>query len=105
VFITLAGLTLASGGVLIWSAVDMYAGVPAYQMNPTMAGLQDGQARELRTDVMWGVTGALAATSVILAIVTDWGGGSSSASTEAAAPTVSLMGVPGGAGLRIDGSF
>lgn len=105
-FITLAGLTVASGAVLIWSAVDMYAGVPAYQMNPTQAALQDGQARELRTDVMWGVTGALAATSVILAIVTDWGGGaSSSGSTEAAAPTVSLMGVPGGGGLRLDGSF
>lgn len=103
-FITLAVLTAGSIGVLAWSAVDMYDGVPAYQMNPTEAALQDGQARELRTDVMWGVTGALAATTVVLAIVTDWGG-SGTPSAESETPTVSLMGVPGGAGLRVDGSF
>jgi hypothetical protein len=100
VFVTLAALTVVSGGILIWSAVDMYGGVPAYMANPTMAALQDGQSRELRTDIMWGVTGAFAAASVILAIVTDWGGGSSESQ-----PTVSLMGAPGGAGLQLSGSF
>jgi hypothetical protein len=102
VFITMAALTAAAGGVLIWSAVDMYGGVPAYQANPTPAALQDGQSRELRTDVMWGVTGALAATSVVLAIFTDWGG---SAVSDTQSPTVSLLGVPGGGGLRLDGTF
>lgn len=106
VFITAAALTAVSGGILIWSAVDMYDGVPAYQMNPTQAALQDGQGRELRTDIMWGVTGALAATSVVLAIVTDWsGGGGGGSSTETETPTVSLLGLPGGGGLQLSGSF
>ena len=100
-FITVAGLTAVAGGILIWSVVDMYAGVPAYQMNPTAAALQDGQSRELRTDIMFGVTGALAATAIVLAIFTDWGGGSADTQT----PQVSLMGLPGGGGLRLDGTF
>ncbi len=101
VFVTFAGLTAVAGGILIWSAVDMYAGVPAYQMSPTTAALQDGQSRELRTDVMFGVTGALAATAIVLAIFTDWGGSSADTQT----PQVSVMGLPGGGGLRLDGTF
>lgn len=102
IFITGAVLTAASAGVLVWSAVDMYDGVPAYRNDPTEARLQDGQARELRTDIMWGVTGALAATTVVLAIFTDWDG---EPSTSSETPTVSLMGLPGGGGLVVDGSF
>ncbi len=106
VFITVAGLTAVAGGILIWSAVDMYGGVPAYQMNPTAAALQDGQSREVRTDVMWGVTGGLAAASVVLAIVTDWsGGGGGGGTRESETPTVSFMGLPGGGALVVDGSF
>ena len=103
-FITVGALTLVAGGVLAWSTVDMYDGVPAYRANPTEAALQDGQGRELRTDIMWGVTGALAATTVVLAIVTDWGGASSERA-DGATPTVSFMGLPGGGGLVVDGSF
>ncbi len=103
IFITAAGLTAVSGAILTWSAVDMYDGVPGYQANPTEAALQAGQGREIRTDVMWGVTGALAATSVLLAVLTDWGGGGASAQDEP--PAVSLIGLPGGAGVRVDGSF
>lgn len=103
VFITFTALTAVAGGVLIWSSVDMYDGVPAYQAHPTDAGLADGQSRELRTDVMWGVTGALAATALILAIVTDWSGGGSSADSQT--PAVSFIGLPGGGGLTVDGTF
>lgn len=102
-FFTVLGLTVVSAGLLIWSGVDMYAGVPAYQANPTMAALQDGQGRELRTDILWGVTGALAATSVILAIFTDWGGGGSS--SETAAPTVSFLVSPSALGVVTTGRF
>lgn len=103
-FFTVLGLTLVSGGLLIWSGIDMYAGVPAYQANPTMAALQDGQARELRTDILWGVTGALAATSVILAVFTDWGGGGAS-SSESATPTVSFLVSPSALGVVTTGRF
>ncbi len=68
-------LTVISGGVLIWSGIDTLDGVPIYEAHPTEANLAVGQARELRTNVLIGVTSALAATSVILAALTDWSGG------------------------------
>ena len=103
VFLSITALTLAAGAVLAWSTVDMYDGVGPYRANPTMAGLQDGQSRELRTDVMWGVTGGLAATAVILAIVTDWNalGGSSEHETVTVTPVAS----PSGGGLVMRGAF
>jgi hypothetical protein len=102
IFIAAAGLTLAAGGVLIWSAVDMYNGVPAYNANPTDALYQAGHQTEIRTWVLEGVTGALAVTSVLLAIFTDWnalGGGSSEHAS--IAPYAS----PYGAGLVARGEF
>ncbi len=104
-FFTVLGLTVVSGGLLIWSGVDMYAGVPAYQANPTMAALQDGQGRELRTDILWGVTGALAATSVILAIFTDWGGGGGASTESGTTPTVSFLVSPSALGVVTTGRF
>lgn len=72
--ITGAVLTAAAGGVLIWSGIDALDGVPAYQADPTAERLADGQMRETRTNVMIGVTGGLALTTLIFAIVTDWDG-------------------------------
>jgi hypothetical protein len=73
--VTIGGmvLTVAAGAVLIWSGVDAIDGVPAYEMNPTREALADGQMRELRTNVMIGVTSGLAAITLLLAIFTDWG--------------------------------
>lgn len=105
VALTMMGLTLASIGVLAWSAVDMYDGVPAYNANPTQAAYDDGHAREIRTDVMWGVTGALAATSVLLAIFSDWSFGAGSGASERQAAAVSFFAAPTGAGFVLRGGF
>ena len=77
VWVTVTALvaTLAVGGVLVWSGIDALDGVPAYEMNPTAEALADGQARELRTNLLIGGTSLLAATTLVLAIFTDWGGG------------------------------
>lgn len=105
VALTMMGLTLASAGVLAWSAVDMYDGVPAYNANPTQAAYDDGHAREIRTDVMWGVTGALAATSILLAIFSDWSFGAGSSASERQTAAVSFFAAPTGAGFVLRGGF
>lgn len=69
-----AGATAAVGGVLIWSGIDTLDGVPDYEMNPTPEKLADGQAREERTNWLIGATSALAVTTALLAIFTDWSG-------------------------------
>jgi len=72
--ISAAVATAVVGGVLIWSGVDALDGVPAYVMNPTSEALADGQYREARTNWLIGGTSVLAATTLLLAIFTDWGG-------------------------------
>lgn len=72
--LTAGGLSLASGAVLGWSLYDMYEGVDAYENNPTREALRDGQARETRSNVLIGITGGLLATTLVLAILTDWTG-------------------------------
>ncbi len=89
-FIIVLVATAAAGGVLAWSGVDALDGVPAYEAMPTLARLQDGQSRELRTNILIGVTGALALTTVILAIVTDWDGDGERADEASTTPQVSL---------------
>ncbi len=101
VFVTAAGLTAAAGGVLIWSGVDTLAGVPAYRDDPTVARLQDGQSRELRTNIMIGVTSALAITTVVLAIATDWDGDPAPSET----PRVTAAVSPDGGAIAIEGRF
>jgi hypothetical protein len=103
VFVTALALTAVAGGVLIWSGVDTLDGLPAYQADPTIARLQDGQARELRTNVMIGVTGALAITTLVLAIVTDWDG--DPAASETATPVVSAVITPEGGIAFAQGRF
>ncbi len=83
-----AGATVVAGGLLIWSGLDTNAGVPAYEANPTQAALEAGQAKELRTNVLVGVTALLGVTTGVLAIFTDWGGREDAAPIEAGvAPT------------------
>jgi hypothetical protein len=58
----------------VWSGLDTTAGVPAYEANPTQAALEAGQQKELRTNVLVGVTALVGVTTAVLAIFTDWGG-------------------------------
>lgn len=103
-FIVALVATAAAGGVLVWSGVDALDGVPAYEAMPTRARLEDGQSRELRTNILVGVTGALAITTVILAIVTDWDGDGSS-TAESDTPQVSLTVSPELGMLTLGGQF
>jgi hypothetical protein len=93
-----AGVTLVSAGVLIWSGIDTLDGVPAYEMDPTAERLADGQSRELRTNVLIGVTGALGVAALVLAILTDWDG-------EAPPVTAGLFFHDGGATASLAGRF
>lgn len=95
--------TAGAGGVLVWSGVDALDGVPAYEAMPTAERLADGQSRELRTNILIGVTGALALTALVLAIVTDWDGDGGTAESES--PQVSLTVTPDLGVLTLGGSF
>lgn len=75
-FATFAAATAVAGGFLIGFGVDAWSGLDAYNASPTRAGLEEGQERELRTNVMIGVTGGLALGTLIVALLTDWGGDS-----------------------------
>jgi hypothetical protein len=81
VFITSLILTAGAGGVLVWSGLDTNAGVPAYtsaaargDLAEAQQLLTDGQGRELRTNILIGVTAGLGAVTVATAAATGWGG-------------------------------
>jgi len=102
-FITGLVLTVGSGAVLAWSGVDTLDGVPAYRNTPTPAGLADGQSRELRTNVLIGVTAGLAVTTLILALVTDWDGTPSSSDDTNVSASIALT--PDLFAIGVSGSF
>ena len=74
VFAVSLGLTVASAGVLIWSGVDTLDGVDAFNAMPTPEGFEEGQDKELRTNVLIGITAGLGLVSLLFAILTDWDG-------------------------------
>lgn len=85
-FLTTLGLTLGAAGVLVWSGMDTLSARDEYEevaareraegngFDEASALLDEGQSKELRTNVLIGATAGLAALTVVLAIVTDWGG-------------------------------
>jgi hypothetical protein len=100
-------LTVAAAGTLIWSGVDTLAGVGPYEADPTPERLADGQSRELRTNVLIGVTGALAVTTVVLGIFTDWDGSPSEEAPASPSPTVTAVSIapmPSASGDGVDGA-
>ena len=86
VFWLSAGATLAAGGVTAWSGIDTVNNPGTDRVkkecragDENCALYQDGRSRQLRTNVMIGVTGGLAvATGLLGALAIDWGGGSPS---------------------------
>jgi hypothetical protein len=69
------GLTAVSGGLLVWSGLDTNAARDDFERNPTRPAYEDGLDKELRTNVLIGVTAGLGAATALVAIFTDWGGG------------------------------
>ena len=95
------------GGLTIWSGLDAQNLNSSYETYATSPGATRGEAKamyddvvsaETRTNIFIGVTAGLAATAVVLAIFTDWGG-----SEDSPTPTMSFG--PDGAVIGATGSF
>ncbi len=93
-----SAVTLAAGGVLVWSSIDTLQTRHTFDQTPTQATLDAGKSEELRTNVIIGVTGGLALLTGMTAIfLVDWRG------HREAQPGVALGAGVGSAFLR--GSF
>lgn len=69
------GLTAASLGVTIWSGLDTNSQKSTFDASPTQQNLDDGRSKEVRTNVLIGVTAGLAVlTGVTAAFLVDWKG-------------------------------
>lgn len=102
-FVGLAA-TAGLGGVTVWSGIDTQNNPGPDAVREACVGLgtdcpayQDGQAKELRTNVLIGATaGAAVLTTAVGLFLTDWGG-ASTPSTDAAMTRVwvDVLGGPG----------
>jgi hypothetical protein len=99
VFLVSAGATVVAGGLLLWSGLDTLAGVADYEAMPTQEALDAGQAKELRTNILIGVTGAFGAATVAFLLLTNWGG------DEAPPARAAVVPVEGGAVGVVGGRF
>jgi hypothetical protein len=104
IFIVSAAATVAAGGVLVWSGLDTLAGVAPYEAHATQAGLEAGQAKELRTNILIAATSVLGATTLIFALLTNWGGRGEEAPA-AATVQAAIAPVAGGAVGMLGGTF
>lgn len=102
-FLTGLGLTAVAGGILIWSGLDTLGGVDEYEADPTEARLAEGQDKELRTNILIGVTAGLGVVTAALLLFTDWSGGSDE--EEAALSMPRLSASADGAMLHLRGAF
>lgn len=98
VFIVGTVLTVGAGGALVWSGLDTANARKLYDANPTPQGLDGGKFKQLRTNVLIGVTSGLGALTLLSAIFTNWHG---SASAEGS--TVSLA--VGAGSITVHGTF
>jgi hypothetical protein len=80
-FYVATGVTLALGGVALWSALDTLQAsndydrdLPSLTIDEAQRRLDDGHERELRTNLLLGATGAAALTTAVIGVfITDWG--------------------------------
>jgi hypothetical protein len=75
-FATAGALTLVAGGITLWSGLDVNKAHDDYDRNGASAqkDYDEGRKLEKRTNALIGVTGALAAATVVLGIFTDFEG-------------------------------
>lgn len=102
VFYTSAALTAAMAGVTAWSVADTFSANRAYEDNPTREGYLDGQDLRRRTFILVGVSGALAVSTVVLGVLTDFSG---SDDDDEARARASVWASPDGGGLTVRGAF
>lgn len=93
------GATVVLGGVAVWSGLDTNKARDDYDANPTQSGLDDGQAKQSRTNLLLGATAAVGATTAVIGLFfTNFSG-----SKREAAPAPEELGVllgPGFVGAR-----
>lgn len=121
-FFSSLGATLALGAVTVWSGVDANNGVSAYESaarsasspginderTPTPAEqaqalLDDGQSAERRMNILIGVTAAMAATTAVLGVFTNWKGESREAASARVEPSIGIT--KRGGAFAIKGRF
>jgi hypothetical protein len=110
VFWTGAAVTVALGGVSVWSGLNTQAKDDAYRAYVAMPGATRDEGRrgydaaddaQTRTNVLLGVTaGAAAITAAIGLLFTDWDG-----DAEPEASPVHVYGDPAGFGVALDRRF
>lgn len=76
IFVYFGGaLTLALGGITIWSGLDTLQQKDTFDKNPTQSNLDSGKSKELRTNVLIGATSAVAVVTGVTALfLIDWKG-------------------------------
>jgi hypothetical protein len=96
VFVYFGGaVTLALGGITIWSGLDTLQQKDAFDKNPTQANLDSGRTKELRTNVLIGATAAVGVVTAVTALfLIDWKGNRNRENKPDASPSVQV-----GAGL------
>jgi hypothetical protein len=107
------GATAVAGGITIWSGVDTQNDPGVERVREECRGqgedcelYQDGLAKQLRTNVLLGVTGGLGAATILIgAVATDWSGGSSARSAARPGFEISPWATLSGGGLRASGRF
>ncbi|MDB4996470.1 MAG: hypothetical protein JWM74_3902 [Myxococcaceae bacterium] len=102
IFVLVGGaLTVAAAGITVWSGVDTLSQKDTFDIERSQANLDDGRAKQTRTNVLIGVTAGLAVVTGVTAIFfTDWG-----KKAEAPPTTGSLRAGVGAGTLVLSGSF
>ena len=114
VFFVGVGLTVAAGGVTVWSGIDTKNDPGPEKVKAECAAgdtscplYKEGRSKQLRTNILIGVTSALAVgTGLIGALAVDWGGGSTSdASAKTRRKIQPIAGWSHGPKLGVRGTF
>lgn len=72
-FYTGVAATVVLGGVTVWSGLDTNSARSDYDQHPTQQGLDDGLAKEHRTNILLGATAVVGvATAVVGLFATNW---------------------------------
>jgi hypothetical protein len=70
--LTAGAITLGLVGVTVWSGIDTSNARSAHDLSPSLEGFNAGQSKELRTNILLGVTIGVGLTTAVLAVLTDW---------------------------------
>jgi hypothetical protein len=92
IFVYFGGaLTLALGGITIWSGLDTLQQKDTFDKNPTQANLDSGKDKELRTNVLIGATAAVGVVTAVTALfLIDWKGHGSKETKPDESPSVQV---------------